>query len=724
MSLPARAAGGCELTLAPNEIEAESVTNVQFTITNTGDEPINWMQVSRPDTNAAVMGISVTDWTDVTTADGSTLSDGVVAPGDSMSFQLGIQTNDQTGGAIWNFIASSSGDSSNAFNCNGDTTITTVNDDPGGGGSDITGIAATNLKPTEATIVWHTVAISGSVVYYGKTTSYGRASAYNSNMVNNHSVTLTGLEPNTTYHFRVSGNDSGGATHASDDNTFKTPALPVVTSSGSGSSLPPPVVAVNAPPVPGDTTPPTISLATSFTKPFTSAPNITGTARDNGILAHIEYSIDGGQNWSPVTEASGLGGKEANFGFTPVVQDDGNFGIIARAFDSNGNEGRTGVSTLVIDRLPPQAGPLVVSYGPESLTLDNQGVLNLVAGTEYNIVTSAIGGPISLVIEAGLSNSTGKASKSFTLSQSPESGLWNGSLSFTAGGTYTLQARSLDGAGNLTNRPLLTAVVSPAGKVLGNNTKQPVAGSQVTLYYLEPASRSWGVWDGAPYGQTNPQPTKTDGSYSLMLPSGTYYLKVTAPGHYAFVSNIFEMNRARGLTSVISLGPKPHTKIGGLTLELPDIGWRSQPLLTGEFKLAGTKSPLIGTLLPDFALPTTTGGQKRALDLLARPTVISVLATWSPASQAQLAALTRAQTNTDVNVVPLFSQERAQLVSVYLATAGYSLNAVVDADGVLVPKLGLSTVPQHIFVDRTGHVKKVMVGVLSKDELLTQLGGL
>jgi hypothetical protein len=86
--------------------------------------------------------------------------------------------------------------------------------------------------------------------------------------------------------------------------------------------------------------------------------------------------------------------------------------------------------------------------------------------------------------------------------------------------------------------------------------------------------------------------------------------------------------------------------------------------------------------------------------------------------------LAEAQANPDVNITPVFSQEHATLVSTYLATAGYHLTGLIDPDGLLVPVLQVGSLPQHVFVDRGGRIKKVMVGVLSKDQILATLGGL
>ena len=57
---------------------------------------------------------------------------------------------------------------------------------------------------------------------YGKTTRYGEASPLDKEMVLKHEVTLTGLQPGTTYHFRVRSVDSAGNVGFMHDLTFTT----------------------------------------------------------------------------------------------------------------------------------------------------------------------------------------------------------------------------------------------------------------------------------------------------------------------------------------------------------------------------------------------------------------------------------------------------------------------------------------------------------------------
>src|SRR5262249_55516415 len=85
--------------------------------------------------------------------------------------------------------------------------------------------AASNITTAGATITWTTNVPSDSLVQYGLTTLYGAATTLDPAMTASHSALLTGLQPGTTYNYRVLSHDSAGNTAMSDNHTFATLAL-------------------------------------------------------------------------------------------------------------------------------------------------------------------------------------------------------------------------------------------------------------------------------------------------------------------------------------------------------------------------------------------------------------------------------------------------------------------------------------------------------------------
>ena len=88
----------------------------------------------------------------------------------------------------------------------------------------ISGVSASNITSSAATINWSTGASSDSQVVYGTTTTYGSASPVYSAPTQSHSVTLTGLAAATTYHAQALSRDALGNLYSSPDFTFTTAA--------------------------------------------------------------------------------------------------------------------------------------------------------------------------------------------------------------------------------------------------------------------------------------------------------------------------------------------------------------------------------------------------------------------------------------------------------------------------------------------------------------------
>ncbi|MGH7454200.1 MAG: DUF7594 domain-containing protein, partial [bacterium] len=96
----------------------------------------------------------------------------------------------------------------------------------------ISNVAASNITISSATIAWTTNESSDTQVEYGLTTSYGSSSTLNAAHVTSHTVALSGLQSNTTYHYRVKSKDAAGNPAVSGDFAFTTSSslLPVISS--------------------------------------------------------------------------------------------------------------------------------------------------------------------------------------------------------------------------------------------------------------------------------------------------------------------------------------------------------------------------------------------------------------------------------------------------------------------------------------------------------------
>jgi peroxiredoxin len=581
------------------------------------------------------------------------------------------------------------------------------------GALQISNILVSNVTSSSVTVSWTTDEASDSTVYYGTTTSYG-STASDGTSTTSHSVSLTGLSASSTYHYKVkSGSIESG------DNTFATPETGSTGSNQSGSTT-----TVTATPTPTplpDRTGPAVSIETKLDRAFLTPPKLTGKASDASGVVNVEYSLDDGRNWSAVDVIPNLGAISVSFTFTPPPLEDDNYKIRIRATD-NADARNVGVSedyTLIIDRLPPAIGGNIISIGPQILFPNSAGYLMTTKGVKQKITFAAVGGPTQidlLAFHPGASTSA----KTYQLNRNPDSGLWSGTLVFDEPGIYQLLGKSLDGAGNTTERLLNTIAVLEPGKVVGLEDK-PVSKAAVILYYYEEKYRVWRVWDGPSYDQKNPVKTDDSGEFSYLVPAGKYYFTIQAPGYTHAISEIFETTGPTILNPTFSLKPlKLLFDFGIFKLYLPDFSTSTLPIKLSIPELPETKNALLNREAPRINLPTT---EDVPFDLSATrgtPVVLTFMNLWTPQTTEQIAALDKLSSTNYKSYAVMLGDTLAK-VTLRKKNAGYKTRFVVDTDGKLIDPYRISTLPTHYFIDRRGVIKHIITGVLSETELSEKL---
>jgi hypothetical protein len=206
----------------------------------------------------------------------------------------------------------------------------------GGGGAptplSISGVAVSNATLTGAVIAWQTSVPANAQVEYGTTSSYGAVTPVDSTITTSHQVTLSGLKPGTTYHFRVGSTDTKNNTAKSNDITFATLA---------------------------DNTLPTVSI----TSPLPNA-TIAGTATvnanasDDVAVASVQFKVDNANTGSALTAAP------YSYALNTNGLSNGNHILTAVATDTSGNTATSsGVSVNVNNTA---STPSIVSLNPMS----------------------------------------------------------------------------------------------------------------------------------------------------------------------------------------------------------------------------------------------------------------------------------------------------------------------------------------------------------------------
>jgi hypothetical protein len=95
----------------------------------------------------------------------------------------------------------------------------------------------------------------------------------------------------------------------------------------------------------------------------------------------------------------------------------------------------------------------------------------------------------------------------------------------------------------------LVTVVDPEGyvfeKIKGKELR--ISNALVSLYWLNPQTKNYELWPADKYQQQNGQVTDVRGSYSFLVPLGSYYLRVQAAGYQDYQSELFKVSEGEGV---------------------------------------------------------------------------------------------------------------------------------------------------------------------------------
>lgn len=139
----------------------------------------------------------------------------------------------------------------------------------------ISGVGTSNLTDTSVTIRWTTDEKANTTVDYGPTIAYG-STVSNATLTLNHAIGLTGLTPNTTYHYRVRSRNVSGLQATSGNFTFKSNPPGVVNDVIVESRLPGGGL---------NTDPPYADLGFANSTLKSSAPSLSGSAEQGSRYA-------------------------------------------------------------------------------------------------------------------------------------------------------------------------------------------------------------------------------------------------------------------------------------------------------------------------------------------------------------------------------------------------------------------------------------------------------
>jgi hypothetical protein len=224
----------------------------------------------------------------------------------------------------------------------------------------ISGIGSSSITISGATIGWTTDEPATSQVEYGQTTYDGSSTTLDANLVTDHSVSLSGLNTSTTYHYRVQSRDASNKLAVSADNSFTT--------------LSPP-----------ESTPPVISDVAS-TGITTSGATVSWTTNEPAT-GQVEYGQTSNYGSSSQVYAGLVTTHTVNLtGLTAGIA----YHYRVKSKDASGNEASSDDRTFTTVAGPPAAPTLVspangASVPAKTVSFDWDSVLGAV---KYKLVVS------------------------------------------------------------------------------------------------------------------------------------------------------------------------------------------------------------------------------------------------------------------------------------------------------------------------------------------------
>ncbi len=436
-------------------------------------------------------------------------------------------------------------------------------------------------------------------------------------------------------------------------------------------------------------------------------------------IRRAEISIDGGGTWSPTSLTNG------RFQFQTKRLDDNNYKIKVRATDTADNVGTSAERTLIIDTIPPIIGGSMIAIGPQVLSPDKSGIVHVVAGSKVTLTLSMRGGTTAASV---LSDSS-----EFKFNQIPGTHLWSTTINFENEGVKAISISAIDGADNKTVRKLQTIIVENYGVVADRKQNSAVENAEVSLYFYDPQSKSWVLWQADSYGQKNQQKTDKDGHYSFMAPPGKYYLETKSPLFRTSQSKILNLTETTILNFDFLLNHNPALQLklpilGDLNLALPFVSPDTQEMVSKSKSdnsvLENSQESLpIGAIVPEFSLPDITNKQVSLSSYRGKKALLTFFAPWSDPSKEQMSALSQAnkELDADESILGINLQESTAITDIFMRRGGYSFPAVADRNGDTSSLFQITVLPQHFLIDKNGKISQIHTGVLGKNDLLEKL---
>lgn len=145
---------------------------------------------------------------------------------------------------------------------------------------------------------------------------------------------------------------------------------------------------------------------------------------------------------------------------------------------------------------------------------------------------------------------------------------------------------------------------------------------------------------------------------------------------------------------------------------------------SGESSGSGVAS--VGHPAPNWTAPTARGGRLSFSSLRGEPVYLNFFATWcGPCNEEapDINALQKQYAARGLRVIGIDELESAKKASQFVQKFGLVYPAVID-EGTLQGEYAINGLPVHVFIDRSGVIRKMVAGEMTKSQISAAIGSI
>jgi len=149
-----------------------------------------------------------------------------------------------------------------------------------------------------------------------------------------------------------------------------------------------------------------------------------------------------------------------------------------------------------------------------------------------------------------------------------------------------------------------------------------------------------------------------------------------------------------------------------------------QSSAAGDSGIGSAEGARVGARAPDFVVESLDGKQIRLSDLQGKAVWLSFWATWCPPCRAEMPdieAIYEQKKDSGLVVLAVSIGEDQSTVQRFVEANGYTFSVGVDPQQVLGVKYRVIGTPTHYFIDKSGVIRDVRSGELSRAQMLQRI---